>query len=126
MDLKPISHKVVSFEFHPFNEENGKDEFELDFNAVFLKDNKFKVKFYLTLYNNKDGYYIKADYDTIFETSEQITEDFKESNFPNINAPAIAFPFLRSFISFITLTAGHNSILLPSINFIDLYKKKHK
>ena len=36
------------------------------------------------------------------------------------NAPAIAFPYVRVFISNITLNAGYNPIVLPSFNFIKL------
>ena len=53
----------------------------------------------------------------VFGTSETIDEDFKESDFVKINSPAIAFPFLRSFISNLTLNAGLSPFILPAYNF---------
>jgi preprotein translocase subunit SecB len=54
----------------------------------------------------------------IFKTQNPIDEDFRTSSFVKINAPAIAFPFLRSFITTITVNAGYNAIILPSVNFL--------
>ena len=61
-----------------------------------------------------------------FETDSPITEDFKKSSFPLINAPAIAFPYLRSFLSVLTMQAGYSPIMLPSINFVEFAKKAQK
>lgn len=51
---------------------------------------------------------------------EKMTEDFKLSSFPKINAPAIAFPYLRAFVSNLTLQSGLEPVILPSINFVQL------
>ena len=51
---------------------------------------------------------------------EKITEDFKLSSFSKINAPAIAFPYLRAFVSNLTLQSGLEPVILPSINFVQL------
>jgi len=40
--------------------------------------------------------------------------------FAKANGPAIMFPFLREHLASITLKAGINPILLPSVNFIRL------
>ena len=53
-----------------------------------------------------------------FITDEEITEDFKISHFPKINAPAIAYPYLRAFVSNLTLQSGVDPAMLPTINFI--------
>lgn len=58
----------------------------------------------------------------IFGLDEEITEEFKVSDFPKINAPAIAFPYLRALISNITLQAGFKPVMLPSINFVEFAK----
>ena len=57
-----------------------------------------------------------------FGLDEDITEEFKVSDFPKINAPAIAFPYLRAFISNVTLQSGFNPVMLPSINFVEFAK----
>jgi preprotein translocase subunit SecB len=64
--------------------------------------------------------FLSAEYIAIFETSEDYEEAFKTSKFVKMNAPAIAFPFLRSYIAHITLIAGYNPVVLPSVNFVEL------
>lgn len=53
-----------------------------------------------------------------FATDSPISDEFKESNFPKINAPAIAFPYLRAFVSNLLLSSGFTPLILPSINFV--------
>lgn len=48
-----------------------------------------------------------------------ITDKFKNGSFPAINAPAIAFPYLRSFLSIITMLSGYPPVMLPSVNFVE-------
>jgi preprotein translocase subunit SecB len=66
---------------------------------------------------------LDTEYIVWFKTSEPINEAFKQSDFPSVNAPAIAFPFLRSFISTVTLNAGYEPAILPSINFVNFKNK---
>lgn len=61
-----------------------------------------------------------------FETNEAITDDFKKSHFPRVNAPAIAYPYLRSFVTTFLVNAGYPALYLPTINFsaMDAEQKK--
>lgn len=59
----------------------------------------------------------------IFKYDQGITEEFKTSDLPRVNAPAIAFPFLRAYISNLTLQSGISPLVLPSINFLELGKR---
>ena len=59
----------------------------------------------------------------LFELNENIDEKFKQSDFLTVNAPAIAFPYVRSYISNLTLQSGFSPIILPSVNFVKLAKK---
>jgi len=62
-----------------------------------------------------------------FKLDSDVTEEFKTSKFISINAPAIAFPFVRSYISNLTLQSGLSTIILPSVNFVEFSKlKKHQ
>ncbi len=58
----------------------------------------------------------------VFETDMPITPEFKESPFVKLNSPAIAFPFLRSFITTVTTNAGITPIILPAFNFTKTIK----
>lgn len=60
----------------------------------------------------------------IFSLDNDVTEEFKVSDFPKINAPAIAFPYIRAYISNLTLQSGFQPIILPSINFVNLAKEE--
>lgn len=73
-----------------------------------LKDNEFSLKVEMVF---------------LFELDSIIDDEFKNSDFPKINAPAIAFPYVRSFISNITLQSGFAPVILPSINFVEFVKR---
>ncbi|HCT9047093.1 TPA: protein-export chaperone SecB [Morganella morganii] len=85
----------------------------------------FLIIFKLDLIVGK-SHTLSVEYHAMFESSEDITEDFINSNFPAVNAPAIAFPYLRAFLSTFLMNAGFNPIMLPSINFSAIYKRKNK
>ncbi|MGP8290360.1 protein-export chaperone SecB [Vreelandella zhanjiangensis] len=76
----------------------------------------FSVLFDLAL-TSEQGYKIVVSYEANFSTDEVVNANFKESGFPKINAPAIAYPYLRSFVSLVTLNSGYEPLILPTINF---------
>jgi preprotein translocase subunit SecB len=93
----------------------------LNFEPVFYPDEKknkdFALDFSIKI-DSTDGI-VSIDLSALayFSTSEIITEEFKKSDWVTINAPAIAFPFLRSYVSTITLNSGVSPIILPAFNF---------
>ncbi|MBA0212415.1 protein-export chaperone SecB [Pectobacterium brasiliense] len=95
--------------------------FSLEFTPSFDKDGRcFSINFnFLYLIKDDDSYHkiLKVNYCSTFNTDGEITDEFISSKFPVINAPAIAFPFLRAFVANFLLSSGYNPILLPSINF---------
>lgn len=122
--------KITSFRADYINltrKSVDKDDFELGFHCGLLEENpmSFIIKFKV-LISSSLGYELSVEYIAFFETDEAVTEEFKNSNFVTINAPAIAYPFLRSFISTLTLNAGYNPVLIPTINFLALSQKIDK
>ena len=91
---------------HFFSEENSK-EFGIGF-RINIKDEEFNILMEMVF---------------LFELEEDVDEKFKQSDFLTINAPAIAFPYVRSYISNLTLQSGFSPIILPSVNFVKLTKK---
>lgn len=91
---------------HFFSEENSK-EFGIGF-RINIKDEEFNILMEMVF---------------LFELDEDVDEKFKQSDFLTINAPAIAFPYVRSYISNLTLQSGFSPIILPSVNFVKLAKK---
>ncbi|MCU0443640.1 MAG: protein-export chaperone SecB [Microscillaceae bacterium] len=109
-------------------EQNVKGEhkiFNLDYAISY--DSKdvhiFSIIFQAQIYHPKE-FVLELAFSSWFRTSEAITDDFKNSNYPNINAPAIAYPFLRVFIANFTLNAGFQPAMIPVINFFEEYNKK--
>lgn len=119
MKIQLQDWKVTNLNF-TFLEENKREDnsFDLKTGSFFPEEEEknFGIMFNLEI---KD-----IDFDLSIETvfmfalDEEITEKFKLSNFPKINAPAIAFPYLRAFISNLTLQSGFDPVMLPSINFV--------
>lgn len=60
----------------------------------------------------------------VFEFGEKL--HLSLDSFANINAPAIIFPFIREHLSNVSMKAGIQPILLPTINFVKLAEDKKK
>lgn len=119
--------RITAFKAEYINlvqKEFEKSNFELGLEIGFSEDDlrSFRIQFRAVI-SSEVGYELTVEYSSFFETDEEIIEDFKSSNFVTINAPAIAYPFLRSFISTITLNAGYEPVLIPTINFQALAQK---
>ena len=71
----------------------------------------FKGDFENSLFN------LNLQFVAVFGTEEAIDEEFKTSELVKINSLAIAFPFMRSFISTFTINSGIPSFILPAYNF---------
>lgn len=71
----------------------------------------FKGEFENSLFN------LNLQFVAVFGTEEAIDEEFKTSELVKINSLAIAFPFMRSFISTFTINSGIPSFILPAYNF---------
>ena len=122
IQLKNWRITQVNFSLLAKNEKRDENTFNLE-SGNYFSDNKddrtFDVDFKLTVFDTAFDLVVEASY-TFEVLDEAITEEFKLSSFPRINAPAIAFPFLRAFISNLTLQAGMKPVILPSINFVEL------
>lgn len=119
-----LEYKVASYEKNVTNHEET--ETSLTLGKMFSDENKkkFAIIFDFLLKNKSEDFLLKLKAIAHFSCQEDIDEKFKESPFFNINAPAIAFPYVRTFISNLTLNSGYNPIVLPAINFVQLAEKK--
>ncbi len=131
MNIKFVEYKIGELNFSPSSEllENlsNLDSINIDdhlvFKPIFFKDSlkNFVVKFHLEVKTEETSFF-KLDFLSKFECEQDIDESFKESNFPVINAPAIAYPFLRAFVSNFFVSSGYYPILLPTYNFTKFKK----
>ena len=104
-------------------EEEVEEEFKFSCSQAYAEEeaNSFLIVFEVD-YISEQKYKLHIQYQAIFYTNEKVDDSFKDSHFPKVNAPAIAYPFLRSFVSTMTLNAGYEPIILPTINFSALAK----
>lgn len=128
MQLRILHSQVLKLDITKIDKKekkNDKKSFDIGFEAHYDTDDNtvFVILFDLEIYHPND-FKLKCKYGVWFKTSEAIDDAFKTSPFPTVNAPAIAFPFLRSLISTITVNSGYNPAILPSINFTDFKNKK--
>ena len=83
------------------------------------KDNNknYVITFDIEIFNVSQEFSLKVKYAALFQSKKEIDEDFKNSSFVQISSPAIAFPYVRSFISNLTINSGFSPVIFPSINF---------
>ncbi|RRJ91467.1 protein-export chaperone SecB [Flavobacterium macacae] len=97
----------------------------LNFDAFLNKEissNHFSIK--LSVILKSKGFNFSVNSIAIFQTDQQLDDNFINSPFCKINAPAIAFPFVRTFISNTTLNSGYDPVILPSFNFVKIYNEE--
>lgn len=127
MRIQLENWKVVSLDFNEREtplEKDGTNSFDLKMENLFPEvDNQtFAVRFILYVSDLRFELNVTAIF--YFKIDEPISEKFKLSDFPKVNSPAIAFPYLRTFISNLTLNSGYDPVILPSINFVKLAKEE--
>ena len=118
--VKNLSFKMVQ------SKRRRKSGFNLSMGNFYpeLDRNKFGVGLLVKI--KDEDYDLNVEMVFMFETNVEINKQFVDSDFPKVNAPAIAFPYIRAFISNFTMQAGFSPIVLPSINFVEYSKKKQQ
>ncbi len=120
----------LHFEVKDISEEDNSTlhNFELNLESDTLTDNTFGIVYHVLVvfYSSDDNVKLEVelDYVAIFECSTKIDKEFLESSFVKISAPAIGFPYVRAFISNLSLQAGFPPIMLPSINFVQFSQQQ--
>lgn len=117
------SFGVLTFDCqrHPPSSDQTKEiKLNLRYSANFDQQStrQFMIVFRLEL-NHPGQFYIQTTYAAWFQTNSPIEASFRSSDFVSINAPAIAYPYLRSFISTFTTNAGLQVAILPTVNFVE-------
>jgi len=102
-----------------------KAAFNFSYQPIFTPDesSQFGVLFKLKL-SCDSSFSIQLNALAKFQCEQALKEEFMTSHFPKINAPAIAFPYLRSFIANLMLNAGYPPLHLPSVNFVQLVEEE--
>lgn len=114
--IRLVSTKAKSLQLQSL-EDDSEETLHLGFEAKYSEsqDTIFQIEFEIEL-RSKDAH-MKVVFEAEFEVEGKIEGELKSSPFVRVNAPAIAYPFLRSFISTTLLQAGYVPVILPTINF---------
>jgi preprotein translocase subunit SecB len=129
MNIRLLETKVnsVNFELSPSGEVPEKDglDFNLRYKAVYTEKQAqvFAIAFSLKL-SDPTEFMLELEYTAWFVTSEPIDVAFKKSDWTAVNAPAIAFPYLRAYVTNFTVMNGMAPQILPTINFIEMAKRE--
>jgi preprotein translocase subunit SecB len=73
---------------------------------------------------------VRLHYCGEFEVAEKDNADFKvaeetlKDTFMQVNAPAIAYPYVRAFVSSLCAMAGYQAAILPPVNFQALFGRR--
>jgi preprotein translocase subunit SecB len=125
MNIRLISGKVNTLSLVKSSIINSEQESELGkllfgYQPIYQEDDpkSFSIEFQIKVLEPLFTLEINAEYN--FKTDEDISNDFKLSHFPKINAPAISFPFLRALVNTILINSGYSSPEIPPINFVEL------
>ncbi|HKM93446.1 MAG TPA: protein-export chaperone SecB [Prolixibacteraceae bacterium] len=107
------------------DEQKSKMDVSIEFGLGFdeQQSNNYSVTFKVELKRQNNSFSLNLQATALFESQEPIDENFKKSGFVKTNSPAIAFPFIRSFINTLTTNAGISPVILPAFNFSDSTKK---
>jgi len=94
-------------------------KFSVKHGLISNKDDKksFNIIFEVHLENMEEKFELECFIEFTFKTNKNITKKFLESGFVTQSAPAIAFPYVRSMITSLTINAGFTPIIIPTYNF---------
>lgn len=107
------------------NSHESEEEMEFAVSTAFSQTelNGFIIVFDLKI-EIGDKHILVVKYLSKFETDEDIVGEERNSPFLSINAPAIAYPFLRAYVANFLLSSGFDPIILPTINFVKLHESQ--
>jgi preprotein translocase subunit SecB len=125
MNIKLVESSVDTLTLEKTDEKIKNLQFSLGtaFSADDLKS--FLIIFDLILKVDDDRV-LTIKYLSQFQADEEITEEYRKSHFFSVNAPAIAYPFLRAYVANFMLSSGFDPMILPTINFVKLGEDKDK
>lgn len=128
MKLRLHGTHVNTLELAQMESERSVDQSPADgfkTNYWFPKDEPtiFYVVFEIEVFLGKSTL-LKLEYHAEFACDEGIDHKFQESPFVGVNAPAIAYPYMRAFITTFCALSGYEPVILPAVNFQALYNKR--
>lgn len=105
-------------------EDGVSKEFEIGFDpkaVINKKTNLFILFLNVFISDSNKKLEIRIDVEGCFKFKDR--EDERIEEFLYLNAPAILFPYIRSYVNTISILSGHQAIILPTLNLSGLREK---
>lgn len=105
-------------------EDGVSKEFEIGFDpkaVINKKTNLFNLFLNVFISDSNKKLEIRIDVEGCFKFKDR--EDERIEEFLYLNAPAILFPYIRSYVNTISILSGHQAIILPTLNLSGLREK---
>lgn len=122
--FKFVRYKFINFSFNSENIKGDDISIKLDPSGVFsVVDKVFTLKFKFYAFNKGESHnenFVFCDMQADFMFSDDINELVLIPKYFYPNSIAIVFPYLRSFISSLTIQANLKPIILPTMNLTSL------
>jgi preprotein translocase subunit SecB len=104
---------------------NEKGEYSLDINlspkgSILKSLNQFILNLAVVVKDTQDRFIVNIVTQATFEFDEGADVESYKSSYFTTNAPAIVFPYIRSYISSLTAQSGLLTITLPTLNLSGL------
>lgn len=114
------SYSFDEFEFNSSNNPKEDTSIKIDPSGVLeTKSNKYFLVFDFYAFDENVGVdkpYVKCKLQALFNFSEEISSIDDVPPYFYANSIAIVFPYLRSFISSLTIQANIRPVILPTMN----------
>ena len=128
--LRFINFEITKVLFDRGDNINIDAEFEVNIQHITRINNEnnnfFRTVFIISIKGHGNSFSLQVQALGNFEILGKIPNDVK-NNYLNISSPSIIYPYVRAYISNITLQSGMNPITIPPMNFAanqDTPKKK--
>lgn len=128
-EIQEVQFRFVNFlvrESHIVVKEQGEHKIAVNFNAngyVFKNLNQFHLELIVEIKEEAEKFHIHLNTISIFEFPAEADIEAYKANFFTLNAPAIAFPYIRAYISNLTAQSGLFTITLPTFNLTAMGEK---
>ncbi len=96
---------------------DNKPKFSLRHDVAYDESDHKRFDGIFTLEIAQPNFILEMTYRSEFKAETDINDEFKAGHFPNVNAPAIAYPLLRAAVASACITLFGRPIVLPVVNF---------
>lgn len=128
-EIQEVKFRFINFlvrESHIVIKEQGEPKIAVNFTAngyVFKSLNQFHLELVVDITEETEKFHIHLNTISVFEFPEDTKPEEYTSNYFTLNAPAIAFPYIRAYISNLTAQSGLFTITLPTYNLTAMGEK---